>query len=487
MTKLRIATRTLPLAALLIGGFSAPAAGAGISELRREVSELEQQSRTLNVRHGTAQVATQEQMAEHRLVDAQVLYNLEDYTRAAIILLDYVNKYQSSRGYPEAVFYLADSLYHKRDFLSARRYFQLIVDKVRGKYYQDALQRLIELSLRTGDTSRVAEYLAALRNIPPHELKPSVPYVRGKYYYFKKRTDDAIAAFRVIPSGQKYYMHSQYFVGASLVRKKDYAGAAKIFQSLLRVEPKSKSEKHIRQLTHLALGRLLYEKNKISEAIDQYQKVDRRSKEFDTALYEICWAYVKAEEFQRALRALDLLVLANPESPNIPEVKVLQGNLLIRLTQWGRATELFTQTRDKFVPAHQRMDQLLAEHQDPNVFFDVLLARNLGDLAVTIQVPDIAVHWVKEDAKVRRAMNLVKDIREIRSGIEEARKLIERLNRAVNSPAKIKIFPEFAAAPRRGPTRWRSKTAWPWRASRSSPASAPWSPAWPAAASESSC
>ncbi|MCC6751726.1 MAG: tetratricopeptide repeat protein [Deltaproteobacteria bacterium] len=419
-------------------------AGPG-SDVRTEVSEIEQQTRTLSVRHRT-QAASSEQLAEHRLVDAQVLYNLRDYTRAAIILLDYVNRFKNTRGYPEAVFFLADSLYNKRDFLSARRYFQLIVSEVRGKYYQEALQRLIELSLRTGDTAEVNTYLSLLGNIPADQLKPSVPYVKGKFYYFKGDLDTAASAFRAISQGHTYYHHAQYFLGAIYVRRKDHAGAMRVYQDLLRVPTKSGGDQQVRQLTYLALGRLLYEKGKIAEAIDQYQRVDRRSKEFDTALYEICWAFVKAGEFQKASRALDLLMLAHPDSPFIPEVRVLQGNLLIRLKEWGKATDLFSKTREQFHPAQARMAGLLATHKDPNVFFDALLARNTGEMSITIQVPELALNWVKELPNVGRALGVVTDVREMQGSVSESKELIERLERAINSPARIKIFPEFASA-----------------------------------------
>jgi len=444
--------RTPPLAAALAavtlaaGLLAAGAArGAPVSKLRSQVADLEQQAAYLNIRF-KGQTASTEQLAEHRLVDAQVLYTLKDYTRAAILLLDYVSKYKHTRGYPEALFYLADSLYHKRDFLSARRYFEQIANEAKGKYYQEALQRLVELSLRTGDYSNVEAYLNALASIPPNMLKPSVPYVQGKYYYFRGNMDRAQGAFRSIGQGHKYYMHAQYFIGAILVRQKDLAGAANVFGALLRVQAKSAGEKHIRDLAYLAMGRLLYEKGKIEKAIDMYQKISRRSPEFDTALYEIAWAYIKANQYKRALRSLDLLVLAHPESPFIPQVQVLQGNLLIRLEQWGRATELFTKTREKFVPVHTRMKQIMREHSDPNVFFDVLLAKNLGELSATIQVPPLAVHWVKEQKNVKRAVDLVGDLRDIKESIKEATDLIRRLERAVNSPAKIRIFPEFAAA-----------------------------------------
>jgi archaellum component FlaC len=53
---------------------------------------------------------------------------------------------------------------------------------------------------------------------------------------------------------------------------------------------------------------------------------------------------------------------------------------------------------------------------------------------------------VREIPNVKRALNLVQDVRDIQESVEEAQKLITRLEQAINSPAKIKIFPEFAAA-----------------------------------------
>jgi tetratricopeptide (TPR) repeat protein len=424
---------------------AASPARADVGKLQSEVTDLENQAKNLAVGY-KVQASSREQLAENRLVDAQVLYNLKDYTRAAILLLDYVNKYKDTRGFPEALFFLADSLYNKRDFLSANRYFQQIVNEVKGRYYQEALQRLVELSLITGDTADVETHLNALAAIPPNLLVPSVPYVRGKYYFFKDQLDVALAAFRSIPPGHKYYSMSQYFIGAALVKRKDFAGATQVFEALLKTEPKTESENQVRDLTYMALGRLLYEKGQISKAIDMYQKISRRSTEFDTSLYEICWAYVKAGEFKKALRALELLALAHPDSNFIPEVRVLQGNLLIRLEQWGQATDLFSKTREKFVPVYTRMKQVMTEHADPNVFFDLLLQRNQGSLAMQVQVPPLAVAWVKESANVKRALNLVGDVRDIQASIKEATDLIKQLERAINSPAKIKIFPEFASA-----------------------------------------
>ena len=54
------------------------------------------------------------------------------------------------------------------------------------------------------------------------------------------------------------------------------------------------------------------------------------------------------------------------------------------------------------------------------------------------------MHWVKEQPKVKRALNLVGDVREIEESIKESRNLIARLERPSTPRRKIKIFPEFA-------------------------------------------
>ncbi len=433
---------------LLLGALLAPqtARGRGLDAMQREMDDLEQQTRNLNIRY-KAETASLAQMAESRLVDAQVLYSMKDYTRAAILFLDYVNKYKGSPGYPEALFFLADSLYHKRDFLSAKRFFQQIVnDGTHNQYYQEALQRLVELSLKTGDTKYIERYLGQLANIPTAQLKPTVPYVRAKYYYFKDQLDQAVAGFRQIPLGHDYYFHAQYFLGAAMVRRKDYAGATRTFQGILQQPPKTKAEQHIRDLAYLGLGRILYEKGQTAKAIEMYQKVPRTSSEFDAALYEIAWAYVKEQEYRKAQRALELLVVANPDSPFVPEVKVLQGNLLIRLKDWGAATSLFSGAREKFMPVYTRRNQVLSEHRDPNLFFDLLLTRDESRFAIQIKVPRLAVHWVQEKPHVKKALVLVRDVREINESIKEATALLKKLDRVINSPAKIRIFPEFADA-----------------------------------------
>ena len=437
---------------LLAGAFpilmGSTAGAADLAKLERKIDQIDQDAKNLPLRF-PSESPTVQVAGDHRLVEGQVLYNIGDYANAAILLLDYVDNNKGKTGYPEGVFFLGDSLYRSGDINSARRYFEEIVTSVKGPYYQDALQRLIEIDLETGNLSGINPYVRALDDVPAGAQKASVPYVLGKYAYFTGKTDEAIRAFQQIPATHRYYMHAQYFMGAARVRKQEYKPAAQIYRALAKRRPTEPAEKRIRELTLLALGRLFYQQKDIDQAIDHYQQVSRHSDLFDTALYEIAWAYVKAEKFENALRALDILALAQPNSPLLPEVRVLQANLLIRLEQWGRATELFGSTRDQFGPMQQRIEELLARQRNPTVFFDLLLQRNLSELAFSVEVPTVAVHWVKARPDVKRAIGVVNDIRDVEAGLGESERLLSRLDTALNSPAKVKVYPTFAAAKQR--------------------------------------
>ena len=106
-------------------------------------------------------------IADRRVLDAQVLYSLKNYEEAATILLDVVEKYPNSRAHDDALHLLGESLFQARDYYTARHYLQEAVAKNTGsKTEQQALQRLVEISLKTGDYDRVDSYLARLQNLP---------------------------------------------------------------------------------------------------------------------------------------------------------------------------------------------------------------------------------------------------------------------------------------------------------------------------------
>src|SRR5262249_25727855 len=150
---------------------------------------------------------------------------------------------------------------------------------------------------------------------------------------------EAQQAFDKIQMGSPYYFQARYFQGTLRVQQKDYAGAVPIYENLLTQTAKTDDDKRVQELTHLALGRLHYERSEFPQAVDEYQKAPRPSPPLPHMLYEVAWTFIKGattivdedkvreadrkkKEFEKAFRALDLLLLATPDSPQAPEVRI---------------------------------------------------------------------------------------------------------------------------------------------------------------------
>ena len=124
--------------------------------------------------------------------------------------------------------------------------------------------------------------------------------------------------------------------------------------------------KDIQDLSRMAIARILYERSQFDKAIEAYASVPRQSKYFADALQEQAWTFIKAKEWQKAYRALDLLLLANPETTDAPHLRLLMGNLNLRMNNFFLASDAFGKVRDEFEPVHRQLQQVIVKAQaDP--------------------------------------------------------------------------------------------------------------------------
>jgi tetratricopeptide (TPR) repeat protein len=397
---------------------------------------------------------------EQRFIQAQVAHGVGNYADATILLYDLVEKQPDGPVYRESVFLLADCLFQKGDNLSSREYFEKIVDDFgeTNAHYQEALERLIELSIRLKDTGRIADYLARLDRIPQGTRLASVPYVRGKYLFSIGDYDNALKAFEQIGAASPYYLQSRYYIGTTYLARGELAAATKVYEDIAKIDAKGDKDKtRIIELSQLALGRIHYHLDQPSEAIDHYLMIPRTSELFDEALYEVAWVYVKAKEFDKALRSLELLALANAKSAILPEVKILEGNLRIRRAktlaeaetgndseEYSKAIMLFETTRDAYEQPRLQLERMLTEHDSAQRMFLEATGQAQEALDVSLVVPEVAVEWVRKEPDVARVVSVTSDLSEIRAELDETEALLDRLDRAVNSPSRVAIFPSLA-------------------------------------------
>lgn len=444
-------------AALMCLGVPAASADA-IDELGKRLQKLNGEAETLGQGIQRPKKKQSKDLQARRLIDAQVAFGVGNFDDAALMLYDFVEKNPTSRSYAEAVYYLAESLFQKGDHVAARSYFkEIVAEHNNSKFYQQSLERLIELSLKLRDGEGVDDWLQALDNVPDSQQRDSVPYVRGKYAYFSDDFAEALTHFGNVKKKSDYWFQAQYFTGASQIALGDIGKAVKTYTELVDQKPDSKDERRIVELSHMALGRLHYERDQRSKAIDEYLMISRRSDLFDEALFEVAWVYVKNAEFDKALRALELLALADPTSSKMPSVKILEGNLRIRKAQrlaedgegnsveeYVKAIRVFEKTRDAFKQPFDELERILEEQEDPRIFMAQITGRESDTFDTQATIPGIAAAWLREEPDVKRVVAIETDLGQIRDEIEEAEKTIDRLEQALASPSRVNIFPSLA-------------------------------------------
>jgi tetratricopeptide (TPR) repeat protein len=402
---------------------------------------------------------------QRRLIDAQVAFSVGRYDEAALMLYDVVQHGKRERDYDTAIYYLAESLFQKGDKVAARTYYTQLIAEVgpSSRFYQQSLERLIELSLVLRDPTGVEDWLAALDRVPADKRRASVPYVRGKYAFSLDQYDEALRWFGEVPKTSEYSFQSQYFTAVVHVAQKDLGKATQVFTDLLQRQPKSNDDRRVIELAQLALGRLYYEREQPSKAIDSYLLIDRKSDLFDEALYEVAWVYVKGKEFDKALRALELLALTDPTSSKLPTVRILEGNLRIRKAQtinanrvmgmvqtekadpeYVKAEEVFVETHDTYAPAHDELAKIIAANADPQQFLAQITGRTSETFEVNATMPDLAASWIREEPDVQRVVAIESDLGEVQANIVDAEETIARLEATLSSPARVNIYPTLA-------------------------------------------
>jgi tetratricopeptide (TPR) repeat protein len=442
-----MARPSLLAAALALGGmgFAGSVKADDVDDTLKKLIELDQRVHVMALELREAPPPPPD-IADRRVLDAQVLYSLKNYEDAATISLDVVEKYPGSRAHDDALVLLGESLFQVRDFYSARHYLQEAVAKNTGsRQEQQALQRLVEISLRTGDFDNVDSYLARLQNLPPALMEPATPYVRGKYYYYRSRLDDAALVFASIPQTNPYFFQARYFLATIAVKKGDLASATQGYDALLKTQAPDAGSRDVQDLSRLAIARILYERSQFDKAIEAYLSIPRQSKYWPDALREQAWTYIKAKDWQRAYRSVNLLLLADPDVPDGPDLRILEGNLQLRMSNFYLASDTFSKVRDEFEPIHRQLNQVIVRSQTDPAYFDNLIGKSLDKFDIGAFVPPTAAKWVKAEPDVARMMVLASDMGDMQRDLAESQKLLDRIQHVMNGKGRVGIFPDLAS------------------------------------------
>ncbi len=387
---------------------------------------------------------------EKRLVDARVYYELKYYGNAAVLFMDATRMpgFRELREAPQVLYQLAMSLYRLKIHLTARETLeQVLAMPSAGDMYQKALGLMIEIGL---DHRRALGLKAAVERA---ERLPGrsgdLQYSYGKGLYRLGRSLEALTAFSLVQARSKSYAGAQYYIGVVATERKQFADAIAAFSRIVALPDermKTKRDKRIRELAQLALGRLYLEQKQDAKAVDVYQEIDRNSPNFHIALYEMSWAYIHRKQLDKALNALEILLLTCEEEQLATKANVLRGRLNILLEQGDLAIETYNDIVQKFAPLRDELDRFAQKPGNLAGYFAWLLRRREDNFQVGAVLSERASKWIETDEQLKDVVNVFDDMSYARRDVKETEGMVAELEHALTGQNLIEIFPQLKAA-----------------------------------------
>ena len=444
---------------------SAPTADApwsGVDALERAVAALEPKLATLNATYSRNDVFDKDGAIRQRVSDGEILVLLGDHARASVVLFDVVSDPKNAVHslYDRALYYLAESCFHTRNFVGARARFQQLISRGDKTFLFDAFQRLIEIAETLQDYSGVEEKVKELRDVGSGVLRPDVAYLYGKSLARRAKSEEAIAQLAAIAPDHKFYFRARYVIASELVRLKKLDEAAKELAKVIAT-PKplglgadEKDELLMREIASMALGRVSGEQGHVKEAMAAYQTISRDSPYLPQSLYEIAWMFVQQSGFatlekvrmqhlRKSLQAIDIMLLALEDRVLVPKATVLKGNVLLKLGRYEDAVDAYVTVAKKYEPVYKELQQTLVNQTDPTKYFNEVIAKNQGTYNAAAFLPTLAVDWVSEEREVNRALGVAHDLSAADATVAESKVIGGKVLGALTTRRPIELFPQF--------------------------------------------
>ncbi len=430
-----------------------PFASSDLQGIKLELGALGLEIRSLTEADTKAvELAGARPLAE-RFANAEMVYLLGDYERAALLLHALVTDRaaQGASFYPKAVFYLAESQYQIGNSSAAEAQLLHIVTRRYREHLPLAVRRLIEVGERTGRWEAIDEALARLQE--SGGISPEVAYALGRSQLQRKKPEQARAVLAAVPKEHRLAAKAQLLRAVASVALGRHDVAATELAAVLALKGAYDDLSMVQELASLNRGRLHLEHGRFREAASDYQRVSRKSPRFDESLYEVTWAHVeqasvasseqeRREALRRARNSLEILLLVDDDNPVTAEARLLLGNVLLRMGDLDQAEDVFGDVARRFSPTRDALLALEKSMSDPASYYDVLVGRAEGAGAL----PPLARRWVDLAEKLEVAGAVSSALLESEKSLAKMHALADKLEAAINTDLGSRLFPPLQGA-----------------------------------------
>lgn len=386
------------------------------------------------------------------------LFLADDYVNAGIVLDGLVRagseedrRNRRESRYFEAVYHLGRCFYEMDQMAGARAEFERVVGERNPRYLENAVRYLIRIGARTRQWDRVDQHVETLKELGSLQSETAYLYMKGLM-----RNEQPLRAKRTFPligkNATEWRIKGKYLAAVADVALGNLDEARGLFQELRKEDFEFRGAAEIRNLAAMNVGRLFLEEGDLTNAIDAYQDVARDSEHFERSLFEVTWTFVRAgsrtedrgeqeAEYLKAVRALDILLLAESERPVVPEARLLLGNIRLRMDDFTEATESFTTVVNTYAPVKKELGYLTSEDAEPEDYYEEVVERRDSGGSL---LPELALNWATDEENFEVAQLVVNDLDVSDAWLRESNELLSTLQNLLSSDAdRAAFFPRL--------------------------------------------
>jgi len=436
-----------------------------LSLVETEVGGLERRFAGLQSEVSEGALSRSPRLISERYDEALYAFVVEDHERCALYFYSLIEN-EDLKGdprLPRAEWNLAQCLFLDDNLLPAQARFKDIVDQgTSHEYYGDSQLKLIEIYGRTGNVSLFNQYyntfVRGSQDGSPTSLR--IRYEMGKTLFFQGKLPEAQAIFAAFPVGSTYTPQAHYFSAAILVQEgraaqeagdedlssQKYRQALVGFKETLGYPRTTEEHDRVKDLCHLAIARLHYERIEVPEAITAYAKVGAGSLYYADALYERIWANIESatqeqvplrreQRYGSALDSIRIFNLSFPNDVREPALRLLDAHVRVKMESYEEAIEHYGDASAHFEEIKKTVGAIVSSGADPMLYFNQLVDRENFVAEADMTVPAAAVRKAKQDERVTEAVRVSGDLYRQQDDIDDADELLDLLERALAESA----------------------------------------------------
>jgi tetratricopeptide (TPR) repeat protein len=305
------------------------------------------------------------------------------------------------------------------------------------------------------DPAMMQGIAATVAAIPVDSREIELRYAYGRWLYFQGQHDAAIDSLDSVSPldipiatggvGARWRVRAAYVGATAALANGDIDGAITRFELITKATPKGESDKRIVELAWLARARVHHDLGETELAVRAYRRISRDSPFFPEAMYETAWTLLAAGNYDRALQALDLLLVYDPDSPIVPEIKQLRGKVKIQMRDWTGAEGEFLALRREFDDLSKNLGRALEAKTDAGDYFAAVAAEDMQHFELAAVMPIDAVPVAETLPRAVQTVDLANEVGDVEQMLFETRALLARMEEAVAAKERARLFTDLGA------------------------------------------